>query len=357
MAARATDAVQTERLQFYRDVFHRFARVEAPDLASPMYAELAYGVSGDAELVAMASRKRKRQPAPNMLFAAVQYLLLNGAEHPLTAHYPIISGAERPMQPAFPLFRDFCLEHRDEILELLGTRATQTNVVRRCTCLLPAFSIVSREAGGAPLALIDLGASAGLNLNFDRYGYRYQRGGAEVLRWGEADARVGLEAELLGVGTPDLARSIDVVRRVGVDTNPIDLRDHDQLTWLRALIWPEHVERHQRLVEAAAELERQPIELLRGDGAELLPRLIADVPSDAALVVYATVALYQFSRDARRKVEAALAAASETRDLWFVTLDGVDIELRLSRYRGGSAQSELLARTSAHGWWIDWQAA
>ena len=322
-----------------------------------MYAELAYGVSGDAELVAMASRKRKRQPAPNMLFAAVQYLLLNGAEHPLTAHYPIISGVERPMQPAFPLFRDFCLEHREEILELLGTRATQTNVVRRCTCLLPAFSIVSREAGGAPLALIDLGASAGLNLNFDRYGYRYQRGGAEVLRWGEADARVGLEAELLGVGTPDLARSIDVVRRVGVDTNPIDLRDHDQLTWLRALIWPEHVERHQRLVEAAAELERQPIELLRGDGAELLPRLIADVPSDAALVVYATVAPYQFSRDARRKVEEALAAASQTRELWFVTLDGVDIELRLSRYRGGAAQSELLARTSAHGWWIDWQAA
>ena len=122
------------------------------------------------------------------------------------------------------------------------------------------------------------------------------------------------------------------------------------------MIWPEHVERHQRLTEAAAELERQPIELLRGDGAELLPRLIADVPSDAALVVYATVALYQFSRDARRKVEEALAAASQTRDVWFVTLDGVDIELRLSRYRGGAAQSELLARTSAHGWWIEWAA-
>ena len=322
-----------------------------------MYAELAYGVSGDAELVAMASQKRKRQPAPNMLFAAVQYLLLNGAEHPLTDHYPIILGVERPMQPAFPLFRDFCLEHRDEILELLGTRATQTNVVRRCTCLLPAFSIVSREADGAPLALIDLGASAGLNLNFDRYGYRYQRGGAEVLRWGEADARVGLEAELLGVGTPDLARSIDVVRRVGVDTNPIDLRDHDQLTWLRALIWPEHVERHQRLVEAAAELERQPIELLRGDGAELLPRLIADVP---AMPRWSSMRRWRSTSSAVThcaRSRQALAAASETRDLWFVTLDGVDIELRLSRYRGGAAQSELLARTSAHGWWIDWQAA
>ena len=88
-----------DRLSHFRDIFHRFARVESPDLASPMYAELAYGVSLDAELLELASQKRRHQPAPNMLFAAVQYLLLSGGfdEHPLAAHYPIVSGAERPM--------------------------------------------------------------------------------------------------------------------------------------------------------------------------------------------------------------------------------------------------------------------
>ena len=95
-----------------------------------------------------------------MLFAAVQYLLLTGLDHPLTARYPIISGEQRPLAPAFPRFRDFCLQHRDRIVELIATRRTQTNVVRRCTCLLPAFSIVCRETP-SPLALIDLGASAG----------------------------------------------------------------------------------------------------------------------------------------------------------------------------------------------------
>ena len=315
-----------------------------------MYAELAYGVSGDAELVAMASRKRKRQPAPNMLFAAVQYLLLNGAEHPLTAHYPIISGAERPMQPAFPLFRDFCLEHRDEILEL--TRDARDADERGASLHLSAAGVFDCLARGRRRAACAdrSGRQRGAESELRPLRLPLSAGAARRCCAGaKPDARVGLEAELLGVGTPDLARSIDVVRRVGVDTNPIDLRDHDQLTWLRALIWPEHVERHQRLVEAAAELERQPIELLRGDGAELLPRLIADVPSDAALVVYATVALYQFSRDARGKVEAALAAASETRDLWFVTLDGVDIELQavaLPRRRGAerAARAHLSAR-------------
>ena len=153
----------------------------------------------------------------------------------------------------------------------------------------------------------------------------------------------------MGAGTPDLERSIDVARRVGVDTNPIDLRDHDQLIWLRALIWPEHVERHQRLIDAAAELERQPIELWRGDGAELLPRLIADVPRDAALVVYATLALYQFSRDARRKVEQALRRPARRAMSGSWTLEGRRhraATVALPRRRGAerAARAHLTAR-------------
>ena len=153
----------------------------------------------DDDLLQIAAHTRPHQPPPNMLFAAVQYLLLSGIDHPLAAHYPIISGESHPPTPALPHFRDFCLRHRDRIVELIATRRTQTNVVRRCTCLLPAFAIVCREAH-SPLALIDLGASAGLNLNFDRYAYSYQRDGREVSRWGPAGARVRLEAELRGDG-------------------------------------------------------------------------------------------------------------------------------------------------------------
>ncbi|MYE82165.1 MAG: DUF2332 family protein [Gammaproteobacteria bacterium] len=161
------------------------------ELASPLYAELSYAVSESPELLALAAHTRPRQPPPNMLFGAVQYLLLRGAEHPLAAHYPIVSGEPRPMKPAAGDFRDFCRAYAGEVAELVRTRRTQTNVVRRCTCLVPAFSIVSREAQGRPLHLIDLGASAGLNLNFDRYGVRYACAGREVLRWGDAGAVVG----------------------------------------------------------------------------------------------------------------------------------------------------------------------
>ena len=356
-----------ERMAHYRDVFHRFARVEAPDLASPMYAELSYGVSLDPELLELAAQKRKRQPAPNMLFAAVQYLLLSGgeyADHPLAAHYPIVSGAERPMEPGFPAFRDFCLSHQDDILELIRTNRTQTNVVRRCTCLLPAFSIVQRESG-LPLALIDIGASAGLNLNVDRYRYRYLRGGREEATWGHPDASVSLEAELRGGGPmPDLADNLVVWFRGGIDINPIDLSNEAELRWLRALIWPEHVERHQRLIDGAAELIRSPIDLRGGDAAQLLPQMIADTPADAALTVYSTVALYQIPTSGRERIFQTLLETSVERPVWLVTLelriedidDQQEPTLAITRFANGERSIQLLAKSSPHGWWIEWAA-
>ena len=351
----------------YRDVFHRFARVEAPDLASPIYAELAYGVSQDRELLELAAQKRRRQPAPNMLFAATQYLLLSGGEyanHPLAAHYPIVSGHDRPMQPAFPTFRDFCLSHQDEILDLIQTRRTQTNVVRRCTCLLPAFSIVQRESD-RPLALIDIGASAGLNLNVDRYRYRYLRGGQEEAAWGRQEARVALEAELRGGGAlPPLVDDLAVGFRGGIDINPINLGDESELRWLRALIWPEHVERHQRLIDAASELARSPIDLRAGDAVELLPQMIADAPADTALTVYSTVALYQFPAESRRRFFDLLAETSRERPVWLITLelrledidDTQDPTLAVTRFKSGDADHQRLAKSSPHGWWIEWAA-
>ena len=336
--------------------FEQFARVEAPDLDSPTYAALAAGVAGDGELLALAAGRQRGQPAPNMLFGAVQYLLLQGVEHPLAAHYPILSGAERPPGEAFPLFRAFCLEHREAVGELVATRRTQTQVVRRCTCLLPAFGLVYREAE-APLALIDVGASAGLNLNFDRYAYRYRRAGSEVQRWGTGAARVELEADLRGPGTPPAPpRNIPVASRDGIDLNPIDLADPDELLWLRALIWPEHVERHAQLVDAAAELKHSPVRLHRGDASRDLPDLLERVPAEVALVVYSTIAMYQIPREGRQRITEALEARSRERPVWRVALEGVHPpSLTLTRYRGGVGEMELLARASPHGWWIDWR--
>jgi hypothetical protein len=301
--------------------FHLFARIEAPQLDSPLYAELCYGVSADRELLEVARQTPPEQPPPNMLLAAVQYLLLRGSEHPLRAHYPAVCGEARPLATAFPLFRDFVLSHRQEVVELVTTRRTQTNVVRRCTVLLPAFGSIARSSA-RPLALLDLGASAGLNLNFDRYRYGYGSGGREVLRWGDPDSPVPLSADVRGAEpVPDPPETIPVAWRRGVDLDPIDLTDEAALLWLRALIWPEHQERHARLL-------------------------------------YATHSLYQLPREGVARILEALSSHSAHRPVWLLGLEGTGThfsELACVHFDRGTREARKLANASPHGWWLEWQ--
>ncbi len=100
--------------------------------------------------------------------------MLRGAAHPLAAHYPALSDSGPAAGEAFSHFRAFCLEHSPEIESLLKTRRVQTNVIQRSVCLLAALATVAQP--GQSLALIEVGASAGLNLLWDRYRYMYPPG-------------------------------------------------------------------------------------------------------------------------------------------------------------------------------------
>jgi hypothetical protein len=325
-----------------------------------MYSELSYGVSQDPELLALAAETRESQPPPNMLYAAVQYLLLGGVQHPLAAHYPAVGGGARPLEPAFPAFREFCLAQRDAILPLLRTRLTQTNVIQRCICLLPAFATVHREVE-RPLALFEVGPSAGLNLNWDRYRYHYPAApGREASCWGATDSPVELATERRGrAELPAFPPDIPVASRLGVDLHPIDPADADAVLWLRALIWPEHVERHARLLAALEIARRAPPLLEAGDAVELVPRRVAGAPQDVAPVVFATHALYQIPRERRivllKALEAEAVRGSRRIDL--VTLEGTGpdhSELTLTTWRPEGRATRLLARASPHGRWLEW---
>ena len=135
-----------------------------------------------------------------------------------------------------------------------------------------------------PLALLEVGASAGLNLYPDRYAYRY---GDHPLGAGEPV----LDCAISGTTPP--ARRPEVVWRAGLDLNPLDVTDPADVAWLDALIWPEHGHRRERLRAAAAVAAADPPLLVRGDLVDDLPALAARAPRDATLVVFHTSVLYQ----------------------------------------------------------------
>jgi hypothetical protein len=324
------------------------------ELGSPLYHRLALAIAEDAELLALAALAQPGQPPPNMLLGAAHDLLLRGVGHPLAAYYPTLGGRRRPDDGALTAFRDLCRAHRGAVETLLATRRTQTNETRRCAYLLPAFAEVARMAGGLPLALIEIGPSAGLNLNWDRYGYDYGDGRI----YGDPSSPVRVKTELRGPRRPPIpAQMPPVAWRLGVELSPVELDDPAAVRWLEALIWPEHVGRVEQLRAALAVARRHPPAVVAGDALVLLPELMRQAPAEAALCVYHTHVTYQFSEEGRARLDELLAEAGVARPLFRLSCEGFGTEhprLTLTSYEAAGARERLLAVTPGHANWIEW---
>ena len=159
-------------------LFAEFARTAKP--RAPLYHRLATGIAADPVLAGLLLSAPPMQRQPVLLFACVHDLLLAGRpDVGLARYYPDLAAQPDDGDP-MPAFRAFVATQADELAELLVTRSTQTNEIGRCALLVPAFGIVAAEVG--PLAHVDVGASAGLNLMLDRYQYGTRREASWAVR-------------------------------------------------------------------------------------------------------------------------------------------------------------------------------
>lgn len=183
--------------------------------------------------------------------------------------------------PGIASLMDMVTSHADELRDVMLRRTTQTNEPARCAVLLPVLAALPQ-----PLALIEVGASAGLCLLADRYGYD----------WGETRIAPGDPAapvlRCAVTGPAPLPTELPrVVWRAGLDLDPLDVASDDDTAWLEALIWPEQEERRRNLQAALAVARRDPPRVVRGDLLHDLPPLMAEAPVEATLVVFHTAVL------------------------------------------------------------------
>lgn len=310
--------------------------------SSPLYLELVYIIADNPDLLSVLN-EMENLPRPNMLLAGVQYLLMKDPSHSLARHYPNIGDENGPERELARDFRHFVAEHHDELVEIGRTRYTQTNECRRCTALLPAIWYTGLES----FHLIDVGASAGLNLHLDRYRYRWGDVG-----WGPPESPVHLEAESLGAGI--IPEDIHVLSRTGLDLNPVDPGDPDEKLWLTALIWPEHEHRRKRLSAALDLVASHSTELVAGDAVDTLGPTFAGLPPGEPAVVMHAFALNQFSQETRHEFASRLEAERGTRPVTEVWLEamGLDDGSAALAIDDGSGLREL-GRAHPHGEWVE----
>jgi hypothetical protein len=267
-------------------------------------------------------------------------------------HYLALSEGVDPWSDPAPILA----ERAEWLREFVEKRGVQTNEVQRSWLLLPCFLEIARRTGVQTLDLLELGTSAGLNLVWDRYGYRYQHGS-----WGRDDASLVLTGEeRRPVPARRLQVALHVRRRRGVDLSPLDVTRSDDALLLKSFVWADQTARLERLDRAVETLREDPPELEQGNVVERLPELLAERQPGALTVVFQTAVRGYLSRQSWKQMLVALDEAGRQFPLALVSVSQPapgehgfwGIWLRL----WPDGEKRLLAHAGFHGQWLEWRA-
>jgi len=308
----------------------RFAEDEVRD-KSPLYGEVLRGAASDPEVIGFLLTLPREKRQPNLFLAAARYL------------FGTPTGWDQ--------FRSRVLQDKDALRAVMQARSTQTNEPGRCAALLPVLAGL-RE----PLALLEVGASAGLCLLPDFYGYDY---GRTILGPETPRSTPPVFPCTVNAATPIPTRPPRVVWRAGLDLNPVDLSVPGEVDWLEALIWPEQMDRLARLRAAIKIATEQKPRLVKGDLRTDLAALAREAPKDATLVIFHTAVLAYVSSAAER--EEFTRSVGVLCDFWIANeMPQVLPDIARRAAREGPRGSFLLAVNGApmawvdpHGGWLD----
>lgn len=330
--------------------FIKFAANECRG-SSALYESLSNEIAADASILTLCEQANPDQPIPNLLFGAVHYLLLSGHQHPLGDYYPSVSMKAKEIDEGlFPSFQQFCSTYEPELTALLQTRLVQTNEVRRCAYLYPVFGMIY-EYSKQPLALVEIGTSAGLQLLWDQYTYRYDD--SEPV--GNVTSPLEISAEVIGEGRPRLNLPLPPIReRIGFDLNIVDLTDANEKLWLKALIWPEHATRLELFEQASALIGSQPLELIQGDGIQLLKPRVDSMDPDTIVCIFHTHVANQMPLETKYELLHQVDLIGENRDVCHIYNNVQDQLLHLDFIIDGRKSEFVLAETDGHGRWFNW---
>jgi hypothetical protein len=328
-------------------------------LGSPLYGDLLERAARDAEsggLTWQALRGHEHDPGPSALalryLGGLHRLALAGRAPDLAAHYPSCGG-DGDARAAWPALLATVESHPDEVAAALA-RGVQTNEVGRSAALLGGFLTVAAGTG-LPLRVLELGASAGLNLRWDHFRYEDPAGS-----WGPPQSPVVLRDHFAGPHRPPLGQPAQVVERRGCDPSPIDPTSADGSLTLLGFVWPDQAERFARLRAAVEVAATVPAPVDPTDAVDWLPGQLGRTASGRATVVYHSIVMQYLTLEHRDEVAALIAAAgaeaTARQPLAWLRMEPVKggTEVRLTSWPGGL--DRRLAMTGPHGQDVVWEA-
>jgi hypothetical protein len=339
----------------------QFLRIQAQwcgKLGSPFYAGLLERAAGDVEAggpLWLVLQGHEADPPlsalPLRFMGAVHRLVLTGAAPELARFYPSMGG-EPDAEKAWPVLRAVVAKNA-ALLRKDVERSVQTNEVGRAAALVGGFLIVAR-ASGLPLRLLEVGASAGLNLRWDHYRYE-----ASSQSWGDAGSEVVLRGHFEDGRLPFEVQP-QIVGRSGCDLSPVDPTTEEGRVTLMSYVWPDQDDRFRLLRGALNIARRVPAEIVQERARDWLRKRLAEPAENVATIVFHSIVM-QYLEDAEREqvvetIRAAGARSTKRAPLSWLRMEPGDeqAEIRLTLWPGGTER--LLAKCNFHGRAVKWMA-
>ena len=276
-------------MEIFQPVAESYAAFAVEAVDSPCFRDWAESVVDDPEVQALIATLPEIKQQANLVFAAARW-------HGVSAPGPY-AGLRAALLGDWATIRATVL-----------ARSTQTNEVGRLATLVPVLALLD-----GPLSLIEVGASAGLCLYPDRWGYAWTFPDGRTVTAGDG-SRLACEV----AGEPPLPTAPpEVGWRAGIDLRPLDVTDPDAMAWLQTLVWPEQVARRERLAAAIEVARAEPPYLLEGDLLEGLPELLDRAPAGTTPVVFhSAVIAYLQPPDRERFHDLMTRLVAEGRCVW-----------------------------------------
>ena len=352
-------------LIYYRELVHDLAQrfsdfAKSFDKGAPLYSRIAARVANEPAVLDLMSVAPIAQRIPVLLFASAHHLLLDERDHELAQHYPNIARTP-PTGDAADLFVRYVLERSDAMKELLANRSTQTNEIGRCNWFLFPFAMLNAEVG--PLAQVDVGSSAGLNQLFPKLAFDLTPGGLI----GKIDD-LTITCDITGA-PPVVTNRPQVFWSMGLDAKPIDVRNDTEVRWLEACVWPDQVERFDRLQRAISLARQSNIVVEHGDAVDDVAQAIERAAQHGHPVVTTSWVLNYLPSERRIAFVEELDRVGSEGDLsWIIAespyetpelpghrgSDELITVITLVTWRAGQREVQRLATTHPHGHWIHW---
>ena len=330
---------------------------QCASLGSPMYARLFHELAEDFRwggrtyaLLAGRSARPIHDAIPLRLAGAIHRVVLRGDDHRLARHYPSVGGTPGEDFPAD--FIAYMREHLEEVEAGLNSQV-QTNEVGRSVVPLVLAHWLS-WFGVEEYDHLEVGASAGLNLNFDRF-----YAGVRTLRMGDPDSALRFNGEWFADMPPVPKTAARVVRRRGVDPYPIDVTKPDQELRLLSFVWPDQRERMARIRSAIDIAQRHP-PVIDTDSADRWLRTQLGRTPERATVVFHSIVWQYLGTDVQNAMREALheagARATAAKPLVWARMEpaGPVADVRATVWMGGKPNEHVLAEVGYHGRGLRW---